>query len=357
MPELPEVETIRRGLSAKLKGKTILKVIAAQSKINQNQLDEYKNTLKGAKVLAVRRRGKLLIVECVDGQNHRGFPPGNPGVPADKFFLLIHLKMTGQLVYRKNNKILPGGHELPENPHSLPNKYTYITFVFTDGGQLFFNDQRKFAYSKIVDNKGLEKILDGFGIEPLTDDFTLKNFKRVFYKNSANSPTLPRGNHPCFQPGATPGVFANYLQVGITPGGCPPGNPRGFSQLGPSQKTAPVKNILLNQKLIAGIGNIYADEICFDAGVKPQKSVAELTNEDITKLFLSTNKLLKLAIENGGTTFRNYRDSSGKKGGFRQFLKVYQQDGKKCLRCKTINMIKKIKIGGRGTHYCPGCQS
>jgi len=210
--------------------------------------------------------------------------------------------MTGQLIYQKKNKITAGGHGELDNK-KLPNKFSHIIFTFSDNSQLFFNDMRQFGYMKIVDEKELDKILNQFGIEPLDKDFNLKTFKKVLQNRKTN-----------------------------------------------------IKQLLLNQKLIAGIGNIYADEICFYAKVKPSRKVLTLNEAEIKKLYQGSKQILKTAIKKRGTTFNNYRDADGKQGSFVSFLKVYGRAGELCKRCKN-GKIKKIKQGGRGTHYCPDCQN
>jgi formamidopyrimidine-DNA glycosylase len=171
--------------------------------------------------------------------------------------------------------------------------------VFSNGGQLFFNDLRRFGYLKLVSKEEKEKIVtNNFGIEPLTPDYTLEAFADLFKKRQTN-----------------------------------------------------IKALLLNQKLIAGIGNIYADETCFEARILPFRKVSSLTGQ---KLYRAIEHVLKLSIKNRGTTFNNYVDSDGNIGSHINFLKVYGRAGQKCRRCRHI--ILKKKHAGRGTHYCANCQ-
>lgn len=286
MPELPEVETIRRDLSKVIVGKKIIGVEV----LNQSPLkDSAVNFVKAQKnkiVKNVGRVGKLMMWELSDGN-----------------FLLIHLKMTGQLIYRYDHKIVEGGHNLPIfQEKDLPTKYTWVTWKFNDGSKLYFNDMRKFGYLKIVGITEKEKIESGYGIEPLTKNFTLANFTKIF-----------------------------------------------------SGRKISVKAILLNQQLVAGIGNIYADEICFEAGLLPHAPAGKLGAKEIKKLFVAAQVILRKAIRHKGTTFRDYINPHGRKGNFSDFLRVYQRDGEKCLRCKK-GIITKKKIGGRGSRYCPVCQ-
>lgn len=286
MPELPEVETIRRDLAKVLVGKKIVDVqIINKSPIKESS-EKFKKILLNKTVKKIERIGKLMMLDL-----------------SDENFLLIHLKMTGQLIYRYDHKILEGGHNLPVfKENDLPTKYTWVTWKFNDGSKLYFNDMRKFGYLKIVDKKEKETIMAKYGIEPLTKNFTLVNFKKVLIK----------------------------------------------------RKTS-IKSVLLNQALIAGIGNIYADEICFAAGIRPDRSVAKLSEAEIKKVFIASEEILKKAIAHKGTTFRDYVNAHGGKGNFFDYLQVYKRVGEKCLRCKK-GIITAGKIGGRSSHYCPVCQ-
>jgi len=285
MPELPEVETIRRDLEKKIIGHKIIAVEIRDRKIVKNGATDFQKELVGNEIKKIWRRGKLLMFEI---KNDR--------------FLLTHLKMTGQLIYKNHCKITAGGHSLGEIDFQVPNKFTRVFFSFTGGRRLFFNDMRRFGYMKIVDASEKERIWEkDFGIEPLTANFTWENFKNIF--------------------------------VG--------------------RKTI-TKALLMNQKLIAGIGNIYADEICFCARVLPWRRAGALGESELKKIFTCCTKVLQVAIKNRGTTFNDFVDSDGKSGGHYDFLNVYERDGEKCHRCKSI--IKKARHAGRGTHFCEVCQ-
>ena len=286
MPELPEVETIRRDLQKKIVGKKIAQILVSQKRIVKNPAGQFIAHLRGNSFVAIGRRGKLLLLDLAIG---------------DKT-LLAHLKMTGQLIYQDGQKIIAGGHSFAsDNLHNLPNKYSRVIFDFFDKSRLFFNDMRQFGYLRLVDKKGRQAVLDKFGIEPLQEHFTLAAFAKVIGK-----------------------------------------------------RKAPIKSLIMNQQLIAGIGNIYADEICFSAAVLPQKMAYKLSQAEMKKLWLACNRIIKKAIDKRGTTFRDYLDSGGNKGNFLDYLRVYGRAGKKCRRCGAI--ISKIKIAGRTTAYCSGCQ-
>lgn len=292
MPELPEVETIRRDLEKQIINKKIVDVEILHKKIVQGDNRDFARVLKNNKIKNIDRIGKLLIFELVDGDN----------------FLFTHLKMTGQFIYTKGKVVVAGGHseewgKKPQITKELErvDKYARVIITFADKSKLYFNDMRVFGYMKVDSKIVKDKIVSDFGIEPFTDNFTLNNFENIF-KNRRIS----------------------------------------------------LKAILLNQKLIAGIGNIYADEICFSASVRPDKKAPILTKQEMNKLHKATEQILKKAIENRGTTFNNYVDASGNKGNFVKYLQIYGRGGKECKKCK--NILSKIKLAGRGTVFCKNCQ-
>jgi len=284
MPELPEVETIRRDLSKNILNKNISGVEISKPKMVDGSTLKFKKILIGNRIIRIDRTGKLMIFVLEN----------------DEKYLLVHMKMTGQLIYVSGKKQVPGGHNFPKLG-KLPNKYSHIIISFADKSKLFFNDMRQFGYMKMVDGKGLERVKSNFGIEPLQKDFTLDNFKNAVKGKKTN-----------------------------------------------------IKAFLLNQKNIAGIGNIYADEILFNAKIRPNRKVKTLSEKDLRKIYLSSIKIIKKAIEKRGTTFSDYVDGQGNKGNFMNYLKVYGRQGEKCKRCRSE--INKIKISGRGTYYCPVCQ-
>lgn len=240
MPELPEVETIKRQLGKKIVGKK----------------------LNGRKVVGVRRRAKILIIDFKGGSS-----------------LVFHLKLTGQLIF--NGK---------------PSKHTRKVFYFDDGSRLVFNDMRKFGWWKNVRNT--KKIESSFGQEAL--DVNLIGLKQLFLK----------------------------------------------------RPNAKIKSFLMDQKIIAGIGNIYSDEILFASGVAPFRLVKTINKKEISKIHKNIGRILKAAIKRHGSSTRSYLDAFGGKGSYLQKHKVYQK--KNCPLCGAT--IKRTKIGGRSAHYCPKCQ-
>lgn len=244
MPELPEVETIRKQLEKKIVGKVL------GGKIIQN----------------VKRRGKMLVI---------GFQ-GKEG-------LVFHLKLAGQLIF-----------------NGIPGKYTRQVFHFSDGARLVFNDVRKFGWARRVKDISAMKEIRQLGPDALA--IKEKDFQERLLK----------------------------------------------------RKNAKIKSLLMDQKFIAGIGNIYSDEILFDAKIHPLRGAKSLTKEETSQLFLSVKKILRKAIEQGGSSVKDYIDTKGEQGGYQKYHKVYQKTGKPCVICQTP--IKRIKLGGRSAHYCPSCQ-
>lgn len=284
MPELPEVETIRQDLRKKILSKTIKAVnTTAKARLNFGS-KKFARSLQGQNFLEINRIGKLLIFVL---------PKNN--------YLLVHLKMSGQLIYQHGGEIIAGGHSDYRLLEKLPNNFTRAIFSFVDGSKLFFNDMRRFGYLKIVTESELVKEKNKFGIEPLTKNFTLENFKMTL---------------------------------------------RG-------RKTS-LKAVLLNQKLLAGIGNIYADESCFAAGIRPGTKVDKLTGARIKRLFVVIEKIMRQAIQKRGTTFNNFVDADGNRGNFVASLKVYGRGGQKCYHCGV--RLLRVRVAGRGTVYCPRCQ-
>jgi len=284
MPELPEVETIKKDLVKKILQKNIIKIEVLKKNLVKNKLNYFLNTIKNNVFLKISRIGKLIILEL-----------------KNKNYLLIHLRMTGQLVYVEDNNIIAGGHNFPQIDN-LPNKYSHIIFTFKDNSKLFFNDIRQFGYLKIVKQEEKNRIIKKYGLDLLAHNFTIDNFSALF-----------------------------------------------------KDRKSILKVVLLNQKIIAGIGNIYADEICFRAKVLPQRKINTLDQKDLVNLYKATNYIISKSLKKKGTTFNNYCDSEGRAGNYYQYLKVYKKEKNKCLRCKK-GIIVKILAAGRGTRYCPFCQ-
>jgi formamidopyrimidine-DNA glycosylase len=293
MPELPEVETLRRELNGAIKNKTIGSAeIKVYKMVKPLTPANFQQKIKNKKILGIDRRAKVLVFELSAG-----------------LFLLIHLKMSGQLIFAPNrlkakgHKLVVGGHPHPGGLDNLPNKFTHAIFTFSDGSKLYFNDLRKFGWIKLASKEGLEKLSNEFGPEPLEKEFTLKKFKEILNKY-------------------------------------------------PKRK---IKQVLMDQSLIAGIGNIYADESCFCSGILPTRIVKNIKPKEAEKLYRCMIKILKFAISKKGTSANTYIQLDGSKGGMKPYLKVYGRKGEKCKKCG--GTIQKIKLNGRGTHFCRKCQN
>jgi len=287
MPELPEVETIKEGLKDKIVGRTIKNVEVRVAKIFQGDT----KLVSGAKIKSVERRAKMLIVGLSNG-----------------YSLLIHLKMTGQLVFDSKkgdkSKRIAGGHPSDDWVKDLPGKFTHVIFNFTDGRVLYFNDLRKFGYIKVYKTDELKKlkVLGDLGPEPFTTDLTADYLLRAM----ARRPRLK------------------------------------------------IKQLLMDQTIISGVGNIYADEALFCAGISPLRACREVSRSELSKIIECIKKVLTLALKYRGSSENAYVDVEGRKGEMQKHFQVYQQTGKKCPRCNGV--VKRTVVGGRGTHYCPNCQ-
>jgi formamidopyrimidine-DNA glycosylase len=287
MPELPEVETVRIGLDRLLPGRTITAVDFDWPKSFPNAEADVQQFLIGAKVVKIARRAKVLLIEL-----------------SSKYSLVIHLKMTGQLVFRSPSQRFGAGHPSASLIAELPDKSTRVVLTFSDDSKLFFNDQRKFGWMRLIPTAEVVN-LDFFqkvGPEPLAADFTWQQFAERLQRR-------PNSN---------------------------------------------VKAVLLDQTVVAGIGNIYADESLWGAKIHPLTLVRELSDQQLRTLYEELVFVLKLAIEKGGSTDRNYVNAEGKKGSYMSFARVFRREGKPCERCGTI--IIKTRVAGRGTHLCPHCQ-
>lgn len=286
MPELPEVETIRIGLAKLLPNLVIKGVSHDWPKSFPNAPADVDTFMVGASIKHVHRRAKVLIIEL-----------------SSNYSLVIHLKMTGQLVYVGKNRF-GAGHPNKDLVSELPVKSTRVTISFLDGSELYFNDQRKFGWMRLLPTIEVPEI-DFFkkvGPEPLESDFTDTKFiERVKRRQNSN-----------------------------------------------------IKAVLLDQTVLAGVGNIYADESLWGAKIHPATLTKNVPTAKIKALHKSLIEVLRLSIEKGGSTDKNYVDSEGRRGSYLSFANVFRREGQPCPRCGTT--LKKIRVAGRGTHYCPHCQ-
>lgn len=286
MPELPEVETIRRGLSGLVVGKTIEAETHDTAKGFPNASADVAAFLLGSTITAVRRRAKVLMIDLSTG-----------------YSLVIHLKMTGQLVYRGEQNF-GAGHPNDSLVGQLPDKSTRVTLTLADGSYLYFNDQRKFGWMKLLPTIEIPNIdfMKKVGPEPLEAEFTAEQFAERFTRRLRTN----------------------------------------------------IKAALLDQTVIAGVGNIYADESLWEAKILPTRLVGSLSNDDFDRLYKGLRNVMNLSIEKGGSTDRNYLNAEGAKGQYLDHASVFRKENTPCPRCGTT--IVKIRHVGRGTHFCPNCQ-
>lgn len=283
MPELPEVEVIRLFLETRIVGKKIsnLKIISPKS-FNGNT-----KKVINQKIIKLTRLGKQLSIHL-----------------ENKVILLFHLKMTGQIIYFDNKKTILG-HPTPKlNNQTLPGKSTRLFFTFSDKSKLYFNDQRKFGWVKLLTQEELKDYQKNLGKDLLDKNFSYPYFKSQLKKTSRA-----------------------------------------------------IKTVLLDQSFFAGIGNIYANDALFLAKINPSVPAKDIPPSKIRKLHQSIVSIIKESIGNGGSTAKDnkYIHPDGKYGQQQYHFRVYQKEGDPCLVCKT--KIKRIKLNGRGTFYCPKCQN
>ncbi|MBN1595324.1 bifunctional DNA-formamidopyrimidine glycosylase/DNA-(apurinic or apyrimidinic site) lyase [candidate division FCPU426 bacterium] len=284
MPELPEVETIRRVLADKISGRRIVRISvclhrAAASRLSRtlrSQGAALRKNVHGRRIMGIRRRAKYLLVDLDEG------------------VLLFHLGMTGQLFAAR-------GGQVHDRLPSLPDKHTHLILYLSGGLQLYFRDIRKFGRVCLLARGQERRVFQGLGPEPFSKAFT-------------------------------PAV----LQQGL------------------KGKKASVKSLLLGQKIVAGLGNIYADEALYRAGIAPQTPGGRVWPEKITVLHTAVRAVLRQAIRFRGTSLSDYYDPESRQGQFQDRLRVYGRQGDPCRQCGTS--VLKAVVAGRGTHWCPACQ-
>jgi formamidopyrimidine-DNA glycosylase len=279
MPELPEVETIRRGLQKQIKNKQIKDIVINVDKIvKKPSLREFITKIKGKKIKEIDRRGKYIIIH-LDSRNK----------------LIVHLGMTGLLIYPYDNKII----EKEINP-----KHNHLIFTFTDDTKLVFNDVRKFGKIFLVSNIDEVESIAKLGVEPLEDYFTEEVFIQILNK----------------------------------------------------KKNGKIKSFLMKQEFITGLGNIYANEVLYRSNIHPLRPVSSLNKKEIKNLYQQIKLVLGEAVKLRGSTVADeaYRDTDGKKGKFAKKLQVYARKGEPCIKCG--HSIEVARIEGRSSFICPQCQ-
>lgn len=272
MPEMPEVETVRRGLNSQVKGRKITHVEIRYQNLITGDVKQFSEFVTGATISDVGRRAKFLLIHLDNG-----------------YTIISHLRMEGR-------------YRISADPSAI-DKHSHAIFSLDNGEKMIYNDVRKFGRmqlwptAELSTNKSIMKL----GPEPLSPDFTFEKLKPRIMRHRKD-----------------------------------------------------IKTVLLDQSVLSGLGNIYVDEVLWQVKIHPQTPANHLSDEDIKAIIVASNQEMESAIANGGSTVRSYIDATGHKGNMQNSLKVYGKEGTPCPRCKTE--IEKIKVGGRGTHFCPKCQ-
>lgn len=272
MPELPEVETIRRSLEQRVIGRRItavripLETGKAVPVIKGMDESAFREGVVGATIEAVSRRGKYLMMELDSGS-----------------MIVVHLRMTGALLFQ----------EAPED------RFVRAIFTFDNGDEMRFTDMRKFGGFWLVDD--ISQVTTALGPEPFGESFSAASLAEAL-----------------------------------------------------AGRKTPVKSVILDQRHVAGVGNIYADEACFAAGILPTRLALSLQDDEIAALHAAIRDVLQAGVDSGGASFKDYRNTTGNVGSMQNLVKVFRRTGKPCYTCGSI--VERVKVGGRSTHYCPKCQ-
>ncbi len=288
MPELPEVEVVKRSLERKIQNLIIKKV-----KINDGNLrykidkDKIQN-LTGKKIQKINRRSKFLIFKI----DH-------------SCTMLVHLGMTGKFFFIDNKNVKYKTSFYYKLDKKKDNKHDRVIFIFKNNQKLIYNDIRKFGFIKF---------------------FNPNNNEKIFHLNKLGPEPLQKKYNP------------NYLREYI------------------SGRKRTIKDILMDQKCVSGLGNIYVNEILFLSRVKPTRQVINLKNFEINKIVKITKKILKIAIKHGGSSIKNFSNEDGKKGDFQQHFNVYGRKGEKCSNIDCNENVTKVVISNRATFFCKRCQ-
>ena len=291
MPELPEVETVVRGLRMSLPGRAIAEVRFGKTDFVDNP-GEIAGRLPGTRIASVARMGKFICVGLAEGAGSTPNTASTPSAPNAEmaapplpFYLIIHLGMTGRLtVIRSGESVAP---------------HTHVIFRLEDGGELHYTDIRRFGRMLVIPGSKLAEFKGQLGREPL--EIGAEEFCRDF-----------------------------------------------------ASRHARVKALLLDQSVLCGVGNIYADESLFRARLHPARIAEKLKKEQLLALHKAVRQVLEEAIRFRGSSVSDYFDSEGKRGEFQLRHRVYQRDGKPCFRCKAI--LRRVIVAGRSSHFCPSCQ-
>ncbi len=280
MPELPEVETIVRQLRGVLIDNTLAGIEVYREKSFEGGFEK----VIGKSVSAIERKGKIIFVRL----------SGDIG-------LMIHLKMTGQLIWRKNEKRIVGGHPTVDWVGNLPSSHTRVKISWLDNGELFFNDMRVFGWIKVTSLQQWQELGRKLPHDVVDDGFDKNYFEKIVKKS-----------------------------------------------------IRPIKVLLMDGSLIGGVGNIYANDALWLAEINPNRVARSLKKEEVEKLYKSLLYVINKGIETGGASASNYVNLDGLGGKYQEHFLSYKKEGEKCSRCGGVFM--RSKIGGRGSFWCPGCQ-
>mgnify|MGYP001410467776 FL=1 len=286
MPELPEVEVVKKSLNRNIKTLTIKKVIIKTKKLRYliNKINLTK--LQGKKIINIKRRSKYLIFYF-----------------DQKILLLVHLGMTGKFLIKEKNKLKKTSFH--DTIYKNTSKHNHIIFILNKNKQLIYNDVRKFGFIKTVNSKKLSKNLHlkFLGPEPLSNNFNLNYFKERILKRKRK-----------------------------------------------------IKDLLMDQKFVSGLGNIYVNEVLYFSKVNPSKNIFKISLHEVKNIIKFTKIVLKKSIKEGGSSIKNFENSDGKVGKYQQKFKVYNRANQFCKRVKCKSFIRRVIISNRSTFFCPDCQ-
>ena len=287
MPELPEVEVVKRSLKSSIRHLTIKKVTINTNKLRYFIKKKHFNKIINKKILSIKRRSKYILINL-----------------SSNLSLLAHLGMTGKFIIENNTGIKNKTsfyYEINKNDQ----KHNHLIFHLSQNKKLIYNDVRKFGFIKIINSKNIQKNdhIRLLGPEPLSNNFNLKYFKHCIVS-----------------------------------------------------KKRKLKDLLMDQKFVSGLGNIYVNEVLFLSKLDPTRPVNTLRPLDIVKILNFIKKILKLSIKKGGSSIKNFNNSNGKNGEFQQQFNVYGRAGKLCLKKQCKELIRKINISNRSSFFCASCQ-
>jgi formamidopyrimidine-DNA glycosylase len=290
VPELPEVETVKRGLRPTVEGRRFTHVETRRGDLRIPFPEDFENRLTGRRVQKLWRRAKYIMADLDGGET-----------------LVIHLGMSGRItVYAGGNGRGPGAFRPgPDGSEIGGGKHDHVVFDTDAPARIVFTDHRRFGLMTIVETASLEshKLFNGLGVEPLSKQFDVE-----------------------------------YLKAAL----------RG--------KNTPIKSALLDQRVIAGLGNIYVCEALWRSGISPKRLAAKVKTAQIVVLAPAIKKVLQEAVRAGGSSLRDYRQTNGELGYFQKTFAAYDREDQRCMRTGCQGQIKRIVQSGRSTFYCPTCQ-